>query len=165
MIWGNLMWIFDNNYNISFQSFILKARGEGDDRGWDGWMASPTRWTWVWVNFWSWWWARRPGVLRFMGSQRVGHDWVTELNWWVIVDFCWNSVSYLYWEIFWRIYVWALGFWDLFGVSPPFLNHSASPARVDSLPSVWLGCSVLIWNSESPPSWCLLLGEFSCLWS
>ena len=57
------------------------AGGEGDDRGWDGWMASPTRWTWVWVNSWSWWWTGRPGVLRFMGSKRVGHDWVTELNW------------------------------------------------------------------------------------
>ena len=57
------------------------AGGKGDDRGWDGWMASPPRWTWVWVNSGRWWWTRRPGVLRFMGSQRVGHDWVTELNW------------------------------------------------------------------------------------
>ena len=54
---------------------------EGDDRGWDGWMASPTQWTWVWVNSWSWWWTGRPGVLQFMGLQRVGHDWATELNW------------------------------------------------------------------------------------
>ena len=59
----------------------LGAGGEGEDRGWDGWMASPTRWTWVWVNSGSWWWTGRPGVLQFMGSQRVGHDWVTELNW------------------------------------------------------------------------------------
>ena len=59
----------------------LGAGGEGDDRGWDGWMASLTRWTWVWVNFRSWWWRGSPGVLWFMGSQRVGHDWVTELNW------------------------------------------------------------------------------------
>ena len=59
----------------------IRAGGEGDDRGWDGWMASPTRWTWVWVNSGSWWCTGRPGVLRFMGSQRVGHDWVTELNW------------------------------------------------------------------------------------
>ena len=59
----------------------LGAGGEGDDVGWDGWMASPTRWTWVWVNFGSWWWMGRPGVLWFMGSQRVKHDWVTELNW------------------------------------------------------------------------------------
>ena len=59
----------------------LRAGGEGDDRGWDGWMASPTQWTCVWVDSGSWWWTGRPGVLRFMGSQRVGHDWVTELNW------------------------------------------------------------------------------------
>ena len=59
----------------------LGAGGEGDDRGWDGWMASPTRWTWVWVNSESWWWTGRPGVLRFMESQRVGYNWVTELNW------------------------------------------------------------------------------------
>ena len=55
--------------------------GEGDGRGWDGWMASPTRWTWVWVNSGSWWWTGRPGVLQFMGLQRVGRDWATELNW------------------------------------------------------------------------------------
>ena len=59
----------------------LGARGEGDDRGWDGWMASLTRWIWVWVSSGSWWWIGRPGVLRFMGSQRVGHNWATELNW------------------------------------------------------------------------------------
>ena len=59
----------------------LGAGGEGVDRGWDGWMASLTRWMWVWVNSRSWWWTGRPGVLWFMGSQRVGHDWVTELNW------------------------------------------------------------------------------------
>ena len=56
------------------------AGGEGDDRGWDGWMAPPTQWTWVWVNSGSWWWTGRPGVLQFTGSQRVGHDWVTELK-------------------------------------------------------------------------------------
>ena len=59
----------------------LAAGGEGDDRGWDGWMASPTRWAWVWVDSRSWWWTGRPDVLRFMGSQRVGYDWATELNW------------------------------------------------------------------------------------
>ena len=57
----------------------LKAGGGRDDRGWDGWMASLTRWTWVWVNSGSWWWTGRPGMLRFMGSH--GHDWATELNW------------------------------------------------------------------------------------
>ena len=59
----------------------LEAGGEGDNRGWDGWMASLTWWKWVWVNSGSWWWTGRPGVLRFMGSQRVRNDWVTELNW------------------------------------------------------------------------------------
>ena len=52
--------------------------------GWDGWMASLTRWMWVWVNSGSWWWTGRPGVLRFMGSQRAGQDWATELNWTVV---------------------------------------------------------------------------------
>ena len=59
----------------------LKAGGEGDDRGWDGWMASPTLWTWVWVSSGSWRWTGKPGMLQSIGSQRVGHDWVTELNW------------------------------------------------------------------------------------
>ena len=54
--------------------------GEGEDRGWDGWMASLTQWTWVWVDSGSWWWTGRPGMLRFMGSQRLRHDWATELN-------------------------------------------------------------------------------------
>ena len=58
----------------------LRAGGEGDNRGWDGWMASPTLCTWVWVNTRSWWWTGRPGVLWFMGSQGVRHDWATELN-------------------------------------------------------------------------------------
>ena len=59
----------------------LRVGGEGDDRGWDGWMASLTQWTWLWVNSGSWWWTGRSGTLQFMGSQRVGHDWAAELNW------------------------------------------------------------------------------------
>ena len=60
----------------------LKAGGEGDDRGWDGWMASLTRWTWIWVNSESWWWTGGPGVQKFTGLQRVRQDWATEpLNW------------------------------------------------------------------------------------
>ena len=59
----------------------LRAGREGDDRGWDGWMASPTRWTWVWVSSGSWWWTGRPGVLQFMGLQSWTRlsDW-TELR-------------------------------------------------------------------------------------
>ena len=60
----------------------LKAGGEGDNRGWDGWMASRTQWTWAWISSGSWWWTGRPGVLWFMGSQRVGNDWATDLIWW-----------------------------------------------------------------------------------
>ena len=71
----------------------IGAGGEGDDRGWDGWMASLTRWTWFWVNSGSWWWTERPGVLRFMGSQRVGHDWATELNWTELI-LLWNNETY-----------------------------------------------------------------------
>ena len=55
---------------------------KGTIRGWDSWMASLTQWTWVWVNSGSWWWTGRRGVLRFMRSQSVGHDWVTELTDW-----------------------------------------------------------------------------------
>ena len=63
----------------------LRVR-EGDDRGWDGWMASLTQWTWVWVDSGSWWWTGRPGMLLFMGSQRVGHNWATEsYNTWSFV--------------------------------------------------------------------------------
>ena len=58
----------------------LGVGGKGDNRGWDGWMASPTRWTWVCVNSGSWWWKGMPGMLWFMRSQRVRHDWATELN-------------------------------------------------------------------------------------
>ena len=78
----------------------LGAGGEGDDRGWDGWMASRTRWMWAWVNSGSWWWTGSPGVLWFRGSQRVGHNWVTELNWTELVK-RWVSNQHffrLYWQ-------------------------------------------------------------------
>ena len=57
---------------------ILKAGGEGGDKGWDGWMASPIQWTWVWASSGRWWGTVRPGVLQSVGLQRVRHDWVTE---------------------------------------------------------------------------------------
>ena len=72
-----ILWTLKNKDTVRFKqrkmlNFIAVTRG---------WMASLTRWTWVWVNSGSWWWTGRPGVLRYMGSQRVGHDWATELNW------------------------------------------------------------------------------------
>ena len=67
----------------SLEKTLMLGKIEGrrrDNRGWDGWMASLTRWTWVWANSGSWWWVGKPGVLQSMGSQTVGHDWMTEQN-------------------------------------------------------------------------------------
>ena len=65
----------------SLEKTLMLGKIEGDNRGWDGWMASLTRWTRVWTSSGSWWWTGKPGVLQSMGPQRVGHNWVTELNW------------------------------------------------------------------------------------
>ena len=81
---GHLMWRVDSLE----KTLMLRRR---DDRGWDGWMATLARWTWVWENSGSWWWTGRPGVLRFIGSQRVGHDWATELNWYNFNQRCFKT--------------------------------------------------------------------------
>ena len=99
---GDQSWVFIGGPDVKAETPILRPphekswlTGKDSDAGrdwgqeekgtttdrWDGWMASRTRWTWVWVNSGRWWWTGRPGVLQFMGSQRVGHDWVTEMNW------------------------------------------------------------------------------------
>ena len=83
----------------------LRTWGEGDDRGWDGWMSSPTQWVWVWVDSRSWWWTGRPGVLRFMGLQRVRHNWATEMNW--------TELMYIYSYVNWQgmfSYLWIVYF-------------------------------------------------------
>ena len=74
----------------------LKAGGEGDDRGWDGWMASLTRWTWVWVSSGSWWRTGRPGVLQSMGLQRVGPDRAPEPNEWlkIVKRTLWKALNF-----------------------------------------------------------------------
>ena len=97
---GNQSWIFIGRTDAEAKALILwppesknwliekdpaagerlKARGEEGDRRWDGWMASPTWWTWVWASSKSWWWTGKPGVLQSMGLQRVGHNWATELS-------------------------------------------------------------------------------------
>ena len=77
---GNLVWR-TNSLEKTLMLGKIDDRGEGDDRGWDGWMSSPTQWTWVWASSGSWWWTGRPGVLQSMGSQRAGHNWVVKLNW------------------------------------------------------------------------------------
>ena len=97
---GHQSWVFIGRTHAEAEAPILrrpdmknwliwKAPDAGKDwrevekgtRGWDGWMASPTQWTWVWEDSGSWWWTGKPSVLWSMGSQRVGHDWVTKLNW------------------------------------------------------------------------------------
>ena len=91
MHWKNWRWSWNSNTLATWCNELthlkrpwcwerLKAGGEGDDRGWDGWMASLTQWTWVCVNSESWWWTGKPGILHSMGLQRVGRDWVTELT-------------------------------------------------------------------------------------
>ena len=67
----------------------LRAGGEGDVRGWDCWMASPTRWTWIWASSGSWW-TGKPGMLQSMGCQRFGHDWANEVNW-TELNWVWTS--------------------------------------------------------------------------
>ena len=74
----------------------LKGGGEGDDRGWNGWMASLTRWTWFWASSGRWWWTGKPGMLQSMGLQKVRHDWVTELNWWTLGCVCLFKLVFLF---------------------------------------------------------------------
>ena len=132
---GNERWIFIGRTNAEAEAPILwppdakswlwkrpwcwerlKAGGEGDDRGWDGWMASPTQWTWVWVNSGYFWWTGRPGLLQSMGLQKVRQDWATELNW-----FKWVYLSF----------------------SPPFSTSSPPFSLPSILPSFlpWLACT------------------------
>ena len=106
--WKDWYWSWNSNTVATWCEELIPLKrpwcwerlraGEGDDRGWSGWMALPTRWTWVWVDSGSWWWTGRPGMLWFMGSQRVEHDWATELNW----------TESLFIELLWTCYP----FWD-----------------------------------------------------
>ena len=84
---GHLMWCIDSLEKTLMLGKIEGGRRRGRQRM-RCWMASPTQCTWVWVNSGSWWWTERPGMLWFMGSQIVRHDWATELNW---TEWCWAS--------------------------------------------------------------------------
>ena len=79
------MWQLDHKESWVLKNWCFWTSGEGEDRGWDGWMVSPTQWPWVWANSGSWWWTGKPGVLQSVGSQRVRHDWATEL---IIICLC-----------------------------------------------------------------------------
>ena len=78
--YGHLTWRTDS-LEKTLMLGKIEGRRRGDDRGWDGWMASQTKRTWVWASSGNWWWTAKPGVLQSMWLQRVGHDWATELNW------------------------------------------------------------------------------------
>ena len=104
---GHLMWRAE-----SFEKTLMLGKIEGrrrrDNRGWDGWMASPTQWTWVWVNSGSWWWIGKPGVLQSMGLQRVRHDWVTERQhkFWIILScFTHTKASGNFIEVSFNLYI------------------------------------------------------------
>ena len=105
---------------------------EGDDRRWDGWMASWTQWTWVWVNSWSWWWIWRPGLLQSMGSQRVRHDWATEQQMVIHLHWCHNSN--------------ILNFFQL----PRCLNSIESESKVTQL------CPTLFDSMDCSPPGCFI---------
>ena len=77
---GHMMWKLDSLEN-TLRLAKIEGKKRKDDRGWDGWMASLTRWTWVWASFGSWWWTGVPDMLQSMGLWRVGHNRVTELDW------------------------------------------------------------------------------------
>ena len=104
----------------SFEKILMlgkiKAGGEGDKRGWDGWMASPTPWTWVWASSGSWWWTGNPGVLQSMGLQRVGHHWATELTDWPSTSTLVRMFFQKEWSSIKRelpIYQWICILWNL----------------------------------------------------
>ena len=116
-----------------------RQEGKGDNRGWDGWMASLIRWTWVWVNSGSWWWIGRPGMLRFMGLQRVGHDWATDLIWSDLMVFISKSIlsdmsvatPAFFWSPFsWNIFFQAFTFRHGEGNGNP-IQYSCLENRID----------------------------------
>ena len=110
---GHLTWRIDSLEKTLMLGGI-GGRRRRDDRGWDCWIASPTQWTWIWVDSGSWWWTGRPSVLWFMGSQRVGHDWGIELNWnWILSHLI--SVNCLSFPLFRKLkfylLLWIFSFW------------------------------------------------------
>ena len=155
----------------------LEARlrvGEGDDRGWDGWMASLPRWTWIWMNSGIWWWTGRPGVLQSMGPQRVGH-WAAELNRTELIGFLTFQIKY-YWKSFdgrqlkielegfslghtWilRHPYWTLGLWRASGhIRDPLMilntrwmiRHCVRIIPLSSLEKWWWGHKMEAWMDK-----------------
>ena len=148
----------------------LGAGEEGDDRGWDVWIAPQTQWMWVWVNSRSWWWTGRPGMLQFMGLQRVGHDWLSELNW-AEGTFRGSLVAQMVRSLpaMWETWVWSLGWEDSLGKE--MATHSSvlawkipwaeKPSRLQSTRSqrVWVAKN---WVANKELS-AFLIGQFCWL--
>ena len=147
IIWKDWCWSWNSNTLATWCEELthwerpwcwerLKAGGEGDDRGWGdegGWMASLTRWTWVWVSSGSWWWTEKPGVKQSMGSQRVKHDWAIELKWMR------NKVLYLSWQEILLVCIMFLQFSSVqfshvwLFATPWITAHQASLSRVQQI--------------------------------
>ena len=140
----------------------IEGRGEGDNRGWDGWMASLTQWTWVWVDSGSWWWTGRPGRLRFMGLQRVGHNWVTELTDSKKIHLCISLMSVIF-KFFWTVHQQnpynifkQLICFDLRATHPFFPVMLLHSFKKCSPWTNWISITwELVWNADSlvPPDW------------
>ena len=124
------------------------------DRQWDAWMASPTQWTWVWVNSGSWWWRGRPGMPQSMGSQRVRHDWVTELNWTELPRVSFVAQIVKNQPAMQETWVWSLGWEDprkipwrreqyplLYSCLQNFMDIGAWWATVHGVAKSWTGLS------------------------
>ena len=110
---GNQSWLFRRTDAEAEAPILWPPDEKNWLRGWDGWMVSPTQWTWVWASSWSWWWTGRPGMLQSMGSQRVRHDWVTEPNW-APSPRCWQGPGYQQVKVSWEAMRW-----------PPCSHHSS----------------------------------------
>ena len=131
----------------------LRVGGEGDDRGWDGWMASLTQWTWVWVDFRSWWWIGRLGVLQFMGSQRVGHDCATELNHKWVLNFGKGfsvSIGIIIWFLSFNLLICCITLFDLH-----ILKNSCIP-EINPTSSWCMSFLMCCWNLFAKICWGIL---------
>ena len=127
----------------------LKAGREGGNRGWDDWMASPTQWTQIWVSSRSWWWTGKPGMLQSMGSQRVGHNWATELNWINIFEHIFEHIFNYYSKICHLFKIWASLIAQLVKNLPAMQDDTAAKS-LQSCPTL---CYPFFSGSSWPRNW------------
>ena len=148
--------------NESFEKTLMlgKIEGERDDREWDGWMASQTQWTWIWVNSESWWWTGRPGMLQSLGSQRVRQYWVTELN-------CKYHIFFWHILLQFHFHVW-LPHSDLSKLTrdwvslPPRNLAGLPPSNLDEVPSSQLPWDDTMVTVMALVTWCCVRPSLDC---